>query len=107
MECELLVAGVGSGTGLFTCDCLRIEGALWLVPAWLTHRTEEWRKPARMIRVPPTWAQEIRFGGLDLLITRPIPTDVLAGHCVSHAGVAYEVREAPDEPRLPTRRSGH
>ena len=79
------------------CDALLYEGSFWLVPKWIENPTEQYKSPARMIRVNES--DYMLLGGdypAEYLFKYPVPTPVLDGKSMSEQGVHYDVLSVPD-----------
>lgn len=85
---------VGLSDGMVvTCDGIKHEGKLWLVPRWIEHPTEPFAMPERIIRFDCFAHQPGQGDGLDYQnIQLPIPESALLGPVPS--GIEFE-----DHPR--------
>ena len=78
---HILKCIVGLGDGMVvTCDGIKHDGKLWLVPKWLEHPTESIAMPERIIRFDCFPHQADQEGGLDYQnIQLPISESALLG----------------------------
>ena len=97
---ELITALVGSASdgSLFTCDCLRDGGELWLVTSWYETQDGLSRSPAIAIRVDRWLAQETPRSVHQVLV-HPLSIAVLNGE-MNAAPPCETLREQKAEARF-------
>lgn len=77
------------------CPAIEHDGALWLVPAWISFPAEGYTKPTRMI--PLAQFQPKALGPRDLAIDGQLPNTLFADSRLSPSMIQqYGVREQPD-----------
>lgn len=89
---ELVTGLVGDATGneMFTFDCLRDEGELWIVASWYESLDGKSRTPAIAIRVNQPDPQAMERSAHQLLL-QPIAKAVLFGQIDTHEGERFAV----------------
>lgn len=82
-------------------DTIQYQGDFWLVPKWIATTTPEERRPARIIRLPMEYVQDLghNFLGSGIRarkLTVPMPRAFLEGRDPSPPSPHFDVQEAPD-----------
>ncbi|MGQ0559874.1 MAG: hypothetical protein ACT4OE_09875 [Sphingosinicella sp.] len=85
---------VAVGDKMRRYDTIDYEGAFWIVTKWMTHKTEPRIRPERIVRVEGRPIQQVPGGG-DLLLSAPIPKDVLEDRAQPPATSAIVVIDFP------------
>src|SRR5215813_14279986 len=86
------------------CAAVEYQGAIWLVPQWLTFPTEGYAKPERMIRLDQFQHQQFDppatgpspFEGADFGLIDPLPRALVDGELTSKLKAQYVVLDKPD-----------
>jgi hypothetical protein len=99
---KILVA-LEDGT-VATCAGIEHEGAVWLVPKWLSFPTEKYAMPERMIRLDqfryqtfdPPVAGSGPTAGAHFAINDPLPKGLFDDELSSQLKERYDVLERPD-----------
>lgn len=89
---DVLTALVGDATGneMFTLDCLRDEGELWIISSWYEALDGKSKTPAIAIRVNQPDPQAMERSAHQLLL-QPIAKAVLLGQTDTHEGERFVV----------------
>lgn len=87
-----------------TCSAIEYEGAIWLVPKWLSFHSEGYTKPERMIRLDQFQFQRFDppakgpgpLAGADFGINDPVPKALFHGPLTDKLKAQFVVLEKPD-----------
>lgn len=88
-----------NGNGIHRMDVIEFEGKTWLVPEWLDMPSAQVTMPARIVLVD-TLPHERAPGSDQIVLTAPVPINVLEGRASPEQEARYVVVERPNI-RLP------
>lgn len=93
---RILKVLVGAGYGLHMADAIEYQGGVWLVSKWLKDEVTGRMKPERIIRIDTLKHQRSNFAGASIVLSQPLPEDVLSGASTLVGGQQFDVIEAPE-----------